>query len=80
MSKVSIDLQNVLRMGKFMDQEPPSTNPKDANTKKSTLYRWKAQVIVCTLQCLNIVPLVMYLTLMSSDVVDGTLCTHSKTE
>lgn len=48
MSKVSIDLQNLLRNDQFMDQDQPK-----AGDKLSTLHRWKEQVSECTLQCLR---------------------------
>lgn len=79
MSRVSLDLQNVLRMHSFMDSEPPSSNPKEASRKKSTLYRWLDQVSECTLTriCIHFQ---LHLTPMSSASIDSSVYTQKATE
>ncbi len=79
MSRVSLDLQTVLRMNSFMDSEPPSSNPKEASRKKSTLYRWQEQVSECTLTrvCVHFQ---LHLTPMLSACIDSSVYTQKETE
>jgi hypothetical protein len=79
MSRVSLDLQNVLRMHSFMDSEPPSSNPKEASRKKSTLYRWHEQVSECTLTCISI-HFQLHLTPILSACIDSAVYTQKETE